>query len=94
MLYNLTCQTYGKSPGGVLCRHVADKTATTAFRIQAPGQEGVNYFCEQCAVRLWDLDIEDLVVACMHCTRECVKGLTVYELAEFARLNPPQGGQP
>src|SRR5262249_5170621 len=90
MPYNhlLTCPTHGKSPAGLLCRHVADKTATTAVRIQPQGQEGVDYLCEQCVVRAWALDIEDMVVVCMYCARECVKGLTISELDEFAALNP------
>jgi hypothetical protein len=86
----ITCRTHGLNPGGVLCKHLANKTADTAVRIPPPqGEEGADYLCAQCAVHPWDLqpDNGDLVAACMHCSRECVKGMAVYELDEFSRLN-------
>jgi hypothetical protein len=86
----ITCRTHGLSPGGVLCKHLAKKTANTAVRIPPPqGEEGTDYLCAQCAVHPWDLqpDDGDLVAACMHCARECVKSMAVYELDEFSRLN-------
>jgi hypothetical protein len=83
----LTCPVHGKSPGCLLCRHVADKTVTTAVRSQTQGEEGVDYFCEQCSDRLWELGLEDVVAVCMHCARECVEGLTVYDLEDN-----PEGG--
>jgi hypothetical protein len=86
----LTCRTHGLSSGGVLCKHVANKTATTAVRIPPPqGEEGADYLCAQCAVHPWDLQPGngDLVSACLWCARDCVKDMMIYEMEEFSRLN-------
>jgi hypothetical protein len=90
-MYELVaCDRHGNSPGGVLCRHIADGTAQVAVRIPPPpGEEGCDWLCDKCVVHPWYLQpgTGDLVTSCMHCARIGVERMEVWELADFARTH-------
>ena len=87
----VTCRRHGKSPGGVVCRHIPDGSARVAVRIPPqPGEEGSDYLCGDCVRHPWDLQVGngDLVTACMWCARKGTQHMQVFDLAEYAKSNP------
>jgi hypothetical protein len=81
----ITCDEHGKSPGGVLCQHIANGSAKVAVRIPAPGEEGIDYLFEQCLTHPWDLQLGDIVTACVWCARNKTAGMTVIDLEQFSK---------
>ena len=80
----ITCEEHGKSPGGVICRHIYNGTAQVAVHVPGPsGDEGEDYLCPDCATHPWDLGRHDILTACMHCAREIVSQMTVIRLQQL-----------
>lgn len=68
------CGDHGLAPGGVVCRHLLNRTATTwvAVKDVCPGlgpESDYDHLCPACVERFNDLGVDDLVTLCMHCIR-------------------------
>lgn len=76
MPHLIKCKNHKLAPWGIVCRHLATGQSREWMAIKSPHPEvDSDFLCEECLVKQaeGDENIDDLMVACIHCMRDMRK---------------------
>lgn len=72
----IRCADHSYAPWGIVCRHIVEGTAKTAFAIPQtpPSEVEYDWICEECYKRHPDKHkIKDLRAVCCHCIKKVIE---------------------
>jgi hypothetical protein len=68
------CADHQYAPAGIICVHLANGTGKEWVSVATGPESEHDYVCADCADKLDQVPVDDLLVACIHCIRRLKEG--------------------